>query len=331
MNRGSVHLLLGPESGEKERFLEQIAEQVGRSTGSPPEITNAYTFDTPVSDVLAILRNGSLFAAHRIVVLKGAESITKKNDVELIREYIARPAPDATFCLLADTPSIDKRIEKAAPSGAKRIFWELFDNQKRSWLVGYFRDAGITISPAASELLLDMVDNNTKDMRKECEKLTLFFGKGSTIEESDVESYIYHSKEENVFTLFDRVAAADFPGSLEVVQSILLSGEANAVSLLSGLLWQFRRLHEIRTLLDNNYGVTEACSKAKIRSKRAQKSYVAGSKNYRAEDLERVITLIARYDALARGTRSGGESLLLELFLYYCIVKRGREPESYRV
>lgn len=330
MTKAAVHLLLGPETGEKDRFLDELKAGIKKASGAPPEVTTAYTFDTQIGDLLAILRNGSLFSAHRLVVLKGADAITKKADIELLAEYCAHPVSEATLCLIADTTSVDKRLEKAVPAQAKRIFWELFENQKRSWLGKYFRDAGISISPAASELLLEMVENNTHDMRVECDKLTLFFGKGSKIEESDIESYIYHSKEENVFTLFDRVAAKDFAGALEVIGSILLSGEANGISLLSGLLWQFRRLHEVRTLLDNNYGTTEACAKAGIRSKRQQRTYLEGSKSYGTRDLERIISLVARYDALLRSMRSEVQGLLLELFLYYCIVKRGREPEPYR-
>lgn len=330
MSRASIHLLLGPETGEKERFLDELRTQLTKAIGSPPELSSFYAFDTPVDELLSIVRNGSLFSAHRLVVLKGAEEITKKGDVDLLSDYFAHPAPDATLCLLSDAPGIDKRIEKAAPSGAKRIFWELFENQKRGWVMQYFRRADISISSEACELLLEMVDNNTRDLQRECDKLSLFFAASRAIEEADVESYIYHSKQENVFTLFDRVAAADFAASLEILQSILLSGETNGVALLAGLLWQFRRLHEIRGYLDASYGATEACTKAKVRGKRAQRSYLAGSKNYNARDLENIISLIARYDGFVRGARSGREGLVLELFLYYCIVRRGREPEGYR-
>lgn len=330
MSNPSAYLLLGPETGEKERFLETLQKQIAKSAGSPPEISSLYTFDTPVADVLAILRNGSLFAAHRLVVLKGVETITKKAEASLLCEYLAAPAPDATLCLLSDSPSVDKRIEKAVPSAAKKIFWELFENQKRSWITKYFRSQGMSVSPDASELLLEMVENNTRDMQRECEKLSLFIGKGGTIEVADVEAYIYHSKEENVFTLFDHVVAADFPGSLETVQSILLSGDANAVALLSGLLWQFRRLHQIKSLIDENYGEVEACMKANVRSKRGQRTYIAGAKNYSAEELENIVTLIADYDGLVRGMRSEVQPLLLELFLYYCIVRRGEQPEPYQ-
>ncbi|HUX19851.1 MAG TPA: DNA polymerase III subunit delta [Spirochaetia bacterium] len=330
MNSASVHLLLGPETGEKERFLEGLRAQIAKTSGASPEVTNFYTFDTSVGDVLAILRNGSLFSTHRLVVLKGVDTITKKAETELLCEYLANPAPDATLCLIAETPSIDKRIEKAVPASNKKIFWELFENQKRSWITQYFRSQGMTVSSDASELLLEMVENNTRDMERECEKLSLFCGKGSTLEVGDVESYIYHSKEENVFTLFDHVVAADFAGSLETVQSIVLSGETNGVALLSGLLWQFRRLHQIKLLIEENYGEVEACMKAQVRSKRGQKTYITGTKNYTAQNLEDIISLIARYDALVRGMRTEVQSLLLELFLYYCIVKRGTQPEPYR-
>ena len=81
----------------------------------------------------------------------------------------------------------------------------MFDNQKQGWVTNFFRQRKITIAADAVEYILDMVENNTRDMRAECERLALFFGPDATIGLESVEQYIYHSKEENVFTLFDRI------------------------------------------------------------------------------------------------------------------------------
>ena len=331
MTESRAFLLLGPEVGEKGDFIETLKEKITERCGEPPEESVYYPFETTIGEVIALLRNGSLFARHRLVTYRDAHEIKRKEEVSLLVDYLGSPAADATLLLVSDETQVDKRITKAIPDGASRIFWEMFENRKRSWITSYFARQGLSISQDATELLLDLVENNTRDMRLECERLALFFGKGKKIEVGDVETYIYHSKEENVFTLFDRIADADFPASLSTLHSILLSGEGNGIQLIAGLLWQFRRLLSAKCLLASRFGSEEVWMKLGIRSKRSQRSYAAGLSNYSLEDLRRIMVLVAHYDGRLRTVRSDLQPLLLELFLYYCIVRKGLQAEPYRV
>ena len=103
-------------------------------------------------------------------------------------------------------------------------------------MTAFFRQKKITIAPEAVEYILDMVENNTRDMRVECDRLAQFFGPDTVIGLESVEQYIYHSKEENVFTLFDKICERSLAGAAEVLDKILLSREAEAVQITSGLL-----------------------------------------------------------------------------------------------
>ena len=330
MSAPASYVLLGPETGEKERFIEQIRAGKAKAVGEPPEVSSFYTFDTDAAALVAQLRNGSLFSAHRIVLYKGVDSLTRAQEIEPLLAYLEHPNPDVTLILTAETPSVDRRIEQAHSGEQKKIFWELFENQKRGWIVQYFRQVGLQIEPEATLLLLELVDNTTNDLRKECEKLAQYLGKGATVDEQAVEAYIFHSKEENVFTLFDRIASGDLPSSIETLQSILLSGDGNPVALLAGLLWQLRRLHQIQALLNENYEIQEACLKAGVRSKRSQKSYAEATHHYAVADVEAMIALLARFDGEVRAIRSDLQPLLLELFVYCCVVRKGKPIEPYR-
>lgn len=330
MTEPRAYLLLGPEVGEKGAFIDSLRDKIAERCGEPPEVQIFYPFETPIGEVVALLRNGSLFARHRIVSYRDAHEIKRKEEVSLLLDYLASPAQEATLLLVSEETQVDKRIAKAIPQAATKVFWEMFENRKRSWISSYLAQAGLAISPDAVDLLLDLVENNTRDMRVECDRLSLFFGKGKRIEVTDVEAYIYHSKEENVFTLFDRIADADFAASLATLRSILLSGEGSGVQLIAGLLWQFRRLLAAKSLEAARLRPDEVWTKLGIRSKRSQRSYAAGLSNYTLGQLEGILILIAHYDARLRAVRTDLQPLLLELFLYYCVVRKGREPEPYR-
>jgi len=321
-----AYLLLGPEEGEKSDFIQRIRDLIAKKSGAAPDEYTYYSFETPVGDAIGLLRNGSLFAAHTLVIYHGAEDIKKKDDVASLSDYLKHPSEHGTIIFTSGQPRVDGKWTAAVPSDAKKIFWEMFDNQKLGWLTGYFQKQGLSIDRDAAELFLELVENNTQELRREADRLCLFFGRGTTITEEDVETYLYHSKEENVFSLFDQVVVRDLEGALEILQKILLSSENNPVQILAGLSWQFRKLLSLRRLLDRRYDSAEAYRTLSIRSKRNQKTYAIGARNYPAAELENVAVMIGECDASLRSGGSALHPLLLERFLYNVIVGKATAP-----
>jgi DNA polymerase-3 subunit delta len=321
-----AQLFLGPEEGEKAAAVERTAAALAALHGGRPEVHRFYAFETRMADALTVLRNGSLFARHRLVLVANAETIKRKDEVEALLEYLQSPAPDATLLLLSSElkGEIDRRILAALPGDRTRIFWEMFDSQKRGWIVNFFRQRGVTAEAPAVEYLLEMVENNTRDLKAECERLALFLGPGATVSLESVEQYISHSKEESVFTLFDSICLRDFPQAVEILARILLSREAEATQLASGLLWQFRRLFAFKRLAAENYEVSEICAKLNIRSKKSQRTYQEGSRRFSAAELETILLALAEFDARFRSVKADLHPLLLQLMVYYIAVRGGR-------
>jgi DNA polymerase-3 subunit delta len=320
----SLYLLLGPEEGEKDSFVERLIRRISKTIGQAPEVHRFYSFDSEVPEVLAALRNGALFSPYRLALLRNVELVTGKKDLEQISQYAAKPAPKSTLVMLSEEIGrIDKRLEKLVPKENKVIFWELFENQKMGWILNYFKKRNIRIDPQAAAFLLEMVENNTKELKDTCEKLSIFFGEGSEIGYADVEKILYHSKDENVFTLFDKIAVRDLDAALEVLAKLLLSREADAVGLLAGILLQIRRLKSLKLLLEKRYSHQEAFSRAKITSKRMQRVYANAAQRYSLPEIQSITRLIARFDYRVRSLGSTLHRDLLQLFLYYLIEKGG--------
>ena len=321
-----VRLLLGPEEGEKNALVTTIRNGLAARLGAEPETSRVYAGETPVSEILLRLRNQSLFSRYRLVIVGDVDAVKRPDDVAQLVEYIGSPAADATLLLLSAgfASEVDKRIVAAVPKDAQKVFWEMFDNQKPGWITGFFRQRKITIAPDAVEYILDMVENNTRDMRTECDRLALFFGPGATIDLASVEQYIYHSKEENVFTLFDRVCQRQLLESEEVLDKILLSKEADATQLATGLLLQFRKLAQLKRMQGENYESSEAFTRLRIFSKRNQKTYVEGARRYTGGDLETVVQLLAAFDERFRSVKTDLHPLLLHLMVYYIVQKAGQ-------
>jgi len=304
-----VFLLVGPEEGEKEDFIRNIRQ------GGDGEIHRFYTGQTPMGDVVSLLRNGSLFSSSKFVTLRNIEEL-KKPDIQQLVDYLKNPDPSTTLFLVTHEYRAPAALTKTVPKAQQKTFFELFENKKREWLLRYFREADLRIDSEAVELVLDLVENNTLEMKNAADKLILYFGPGSTLTSEDVEEFIYHSKEENVFSLFQKLTQRDLPGSLEILHKILRSGQTRGVQVLGGLLWQFRRLLKMSRLCDRRFSPEDALSGAEIRGKRNQGDYLEAHRNFTTRQVEQIIAGIAEFDRKVREQRGEMERLVLEMSIY---------------
>lgn len=325
-----IHLLLGPEEGEKEAHIERLMEIVRKHAGGDPEIHTCYAFETSTADAVRLLRNGSLFHPHVVVIYSGVDQVKKKEETSELADYIARPASDATLILTADAPKVDAAWTRGIPADARKIFWEMFENQKQAWVINAFRRLGVTIDPDAADLLLDLVENTTKELRVTAERLSGFVGRGGTVTSDEIEQFLAHTKEESTYSLFDEIAEGTLESALEVCRTLLMSNDANPTGILAGLVWQFKRLHSYALLLDQHFSPADACGRLGIRSKRNQHTVAVAVRRYPRPVLEAVLCRATEYEALFRSIGSAQHRGLLLQFLFSVMEGRGAAhlPES---
>lgn len=316
----SVLLYVGPEDGQKADALDELRSRIEKQTGDRPEEHRVYLPEQSVGEAIEILSTGSLFASYRLVLLSDAAQIKRKDEVAAIKSYLAAPSSEATLVLLSDEVKVDGKLDRAVPAKQKTIFWELFDNQKRSWVVGYFRKRGVQIEPEAVDLFLELVENNTQELRAEADKLIVYSDDGQ-IRLDDVERHVYHSREESVFTLHKQLVDGDLQAALVVLQKMTGSGSGEPVALIGGLLFQVRRTLSLRALLDQRIAFDEACSRLGIRGKRIQRDYREAVDRFSHTELERQLRLLIEYDAVFRELGGGLHQVLLELMLYQLVYR----------
>ncbi|MFO8065833.1 MAG: DNA polymerase III subunit delta, partial [Spirochaetia bacterium] len=255
MSKVPVYLLLGPEQGEKAKEVRRIRELAakqasaggagggGEAGGADAEAAvdehRFYAFETPIQEALSLLRSGSLFSSHTLVVVHGAEQLKRKEDLDLLEAYLEHPSESGTLVLVSDEfrikdPRSKKDWTKGIPEDNRKIFWEMFENQKRDWLSSFFRRKYVDIDDEAIELILELVDNNTLELKRAAGRLAMFVGEGGRLSAEEVETYLYHSKSENVFTLFRAIVDRDLEGALELLRKLLLSSENSPPSIIAG-------------------------------------------------------------------------------------------------
>ena len=324
-----VYLFTGPEFGERNDAIENLKNSVSKKFGSVDNYL-FYASETPVNEFMSVLQNESLFSEATFITVKNAETIKKKDEIEIILNWIKNvKSENAVLVLVSDEISVDSKIEKAVPSSNQKKFWEMYEDKKLSWLQNYFSKNGYTLTEDAGNLILSLIENNTQSLKAECSKFFICFPKGTKITEETVDKILTHTREENAFSLFDAMSNSQktsqerFQNSLEILQKIRLSKENSSVMIIAGLSSCFRKLslwHRLRLEGKNddfNLKIN-GFSSAKIK-----KQYLSASKNWTSGETSAILSILAETDM---NIRSGGtllENTLLEKALYEIIIKKG--------
>jgi DNA polymerase-3 subunit delta len=321
-NVKSSYLLLGPEAGEKNEFIQDIKKSLAKSSGGAVDLYNFYPYDSDAADIISTMQNISLFASAKLVLIKNCHDL-KKKDAALIADYIKNPAKDCVLVLTSDNTKADAVIEKAVPADCKKIFWEMFESRKKSWVLQFFHKEKITIENSAVNFLVDILEGDTESLKKECSNLVVFFGQKEIITEERIADFFYNRKEENIFSLFDYIAQADLEKSIVAAKNIILSGESDPVRMLGGILWQIKNVYELEKVIAKKRSFSEACAELNIKTKKMQGVYSSAAQNYSICDIEKIITLTAYYDLLFRSVGKEIQHIMLPVFLYSIIVNKG--------
>ena len=263
-----------------------------------------YPYETSVSQVISVLQNGSLFASRRVVVYSDVHA-AKDSDYKLISGYLKQPNAEAVLVMTTDispgTREYPRRLADMLPKDAVQIFWEMFDTDKRGWVMRYFREHGMELDKDAVDLLLDISEGTTDALKDACARLCFNCKNNSVLHATDVEQFLEHSRMETVYSLFDRFCRRDLNGTLEIFWKLLHSDPGTADRLAAVLADQLSRLTDFKQLLSKGLSDEQAAADLKIRGgKRALASYSSGVRHYTLNELNNALRQLVDLEAWNR-------------------------------
>jgi len=315
----NAYIFLGPELGKKQDEVDSIKQKL-----KDAEKTVFYAGETQVSVIADTIQNNSLFSEKLLIIIKNADVIKKKDEIELLVSCIDNLDPNTTIIMLSDEIKLASALDDAVPKNNRKIFYELFEREKNEWLKQFFKREGFNIDKDCIAVILEMVENNTEALKRECSRLVHFLprdkGQGeSHVKTEDVEKWLSHNREESAFTLFSRIACGDLSKALESL-SVMLAAKESSQSILAGLAWCFRKLGDYLSLLETgDAGNSFELKKIGLSSPKAKDDYAAAARRYNAQSAEACLSLTAEYDNLLRSPVGVMERILMDRYVYKII------------
>lgn len=341
----AVYILLGPEEGEKNQWIQNMRQRV---LADHPD-AECYTFfggDEDQSSFVSAISQNSLFASFRFIVLKHFENVKKTDEMcQAAIEAAKEGQEDLVFVIVSSessASSVPKELVNAAGKENTITFWEMKEDQKKSWIRERCRKEGFQISQDAVEEILSSVDNNTQEMKNLVLSITTFLrlqNKGArVIETDDVEAYSARTKGENGYTLFRAVGEGDLEHSLLIVQSILLNDSREVIPAVTVLANMFRRLENCLELKaarksedqiwkEATFIPTYSGGRRQVGINFKERDlYRKAMRFYSLEDVRRIIVYLGKADSFVKSASTDMTKLYMEELVYRIIVNKGAEP-----
>lgn len=328
-----LYLYTGPEFGEREDAIIEIKKSLKKKYGSVDEHL-FYLVETPFNQVMTILQSGTLFSDAICIVCKNAELLKKKDDLQMISDWLESAEETAVLILVSDEISVDAKLTKIVPASNKKQFWEMFEDKKLPWIYNFIKKNGYEIEQDAAECILQMIENNTLALKQECSRFFMCFAKGHRITIEDVESVLSHNREENAFTLFNHMADSTqaqqkrLENSLNILQSIRLSKDSSSVKIIAGLSSCFRKLATWISINDDGYVDEQVLRQNGFSSKLQQKQYRSAAKLWTIGQTTAILAILAATDMEIRSNGSLMEDVLLQKMIYEIVIKKGATISS---
>ena len=154
-----IYLYTGPEIGSRNEQVDSVKNSLVKKFG---EVDNflLYASDSKIEDIIAKLQTESLFVPATCVVLREAELVKKKDEIELISSWLKGAKDSSVLILVSDEISVDSKLDKLVPKENKQIFWAMDESRLSSWLQGYFRKNGYSVEPEALDSILELTEQH---------------------------------------------------------------------------------------------------------------------------------------------------------------------------
>ena len=308
--------------GERETFfVDLIANKIENTVLTEEEKafnqSVLYGKDVTIEDVVGQAKQYPMMAEHRVIIIREAQSLLKS--IENLLSYVEQPQQSTILVFCVKYKKMDGRLKVTKSLKKKAVYFEtkpLYENQVPQWISETLSASGYSISPKASEMLVEFLGNNLSHIYKELEKLQHVLPAGSKITPELIEENIGISKDFNNFELTKAIGIKDEMKAQQIVAYFSQNSKNHPIILtIAQLNSFFNKLLRFHALKDKSQA---SASRALGVNPYFVRDYSFAAQNYSMKKSSQAIALIREADMKSKGVNSSQVSngdLLKELLV----------------
>lgn len=311
-------------AGEETFFIDQVEKAILQNAfpagGEEFNLDVVYGRDiSSVAEVISTCQQYPSFAERRVVVVREAQHINKKDSWTPLLTYLGQLMPTTVLIVLYKNRKLDKRWEVSKKLIASKYYHEyakLSERDLAPWIKSQVEAFGFQIDFKSAEIIADNLGNDLSRIVNELEKLTLVLQKGDVVDAIAIEKYIGISREYNTFELSSAVENRDVVKAVKIIDYFSKNPKSGPFPLVIGTLYSFfSKLWLFYNLSPADRANDSQLNKALGGYYRVQ-GVKRASRIYPPHKAEEAIALLAEYDLKSKGVGSKNQSeseLMLEL------------------
>lgn len=310
-----IYFLMGEEPYYIDAISKYIEQNVLSETEKGFNQMVLYGRDVSVDDIIANAKRYPMMSEKQVVIVKEAQDLSRS--IENLLSYVLNPQPSTVLVLCYKYKTLDKRKKLAKTVAEKGLLFEskkMYDDKVPDWIRRVLASRGYTITPKASQMLVEFLGTDLSRISNELEKLQLIIKPGEQITPQLIEENIGISKDFNNFELQNAIGERDIKKAFAIIQYFSQNPKNNPMVMTIALLYGFF------SKLLKYHALTNKGDAAKALGVHPFfiKDYHTAARNYPMKKVSAIIAVIREIDMKSKGVGAANLSqgdLLKELLV----------------
>ena len=258
-----IYVLYGENNYEMDEFINKLIKD--------NEIDNKIVYNYPEDTIESVIEEclyDDLFGSKKIVIYNDSLFLTGKNSFEskALDKYIDSPNENSILIFKVNDSKLDERKKLVKTLKEKAIvieFKELEEKDMPSYIRNYFNNLNFKIDFNSINEIVSRINNNSKVLVKELEKLYLYRINEKVITLEDVKKVITKYEDDSkIYKLVNAVINKD-KASMFIIYKDLSDNKEEPIALIALIANQLRLILQCSILKSDGLSNKEIANKLK--------------------------------------------------------------------
>ena len=295
-----IYFLMGEETYYIDKISDYIENTILQESEKGFNQMTLYGRDVTVEDIVSNAKRYPMMADYQVVIVKEAQDLSRT--IDKLLDYAKNPQPTTVLVFNYKYKKLDKRkaIYKAI-SKVGEIFEskKLYENQVADWITRVLSGQGYSITPKASQMLVEFLGNDLSKIENELNKLKIVLPKNSQITPEAIEQNIGISKDFNNFELRKAIGERNTLKAFKIAKYFADNPKDNPLIVTVALLFNFfSQLLQLHGLTDKN--PRNIASVLKIKPYFVNE-YTSAARQFPMRNVSKIVSLLREFDLKVKG------------------------------